>query len=553
MNAAIIIIFGIAWFIFAYFWYGNIIKTKLIKSDDKTTTPSHEINDGKDYVPTKSPILFGHHFSSIAGAGPIVGPILAFAWFGWLPALIWILIGSVFMGAVHDYTALMASVRNKGTSIVEISEKAVSPLARNIFGIFVWLALILVQAVFASLTAKTLAQQPAIVLPTFGVIFIALIFGYMVNRKGLHIVPATIVSLVIMALSIYFDNIFTIQLSENQWLIITFIYAFTASILPVWILLQPRDYLSMYLLLFGLVIGFTGMIILHPTVNAPAYVSFNSAQGPLFPILFITVACGAISGFHSIVSSGTSAKQLNLESDGKKIAYGGMLVEGFLALLVIMMISSLLNWDAKAGSMFNFSEIFQSKTATGVFGAAFGRAAESIGIPITAGIAIGTLMLNAFILTTLDTTTRLNRYIMQETIGSKIGGIFKDKYFASASSVVIAFLLCYAGGYQTLWHLFGAANQLIGTLALFVISAYFLGLKRPKWYTLIPAVLMLFITESALAYKIFWQFVPQKEWLLLSMALLLFVLGIIVAAETYRKMRQAGKIANESLEPVVAE
>lgn len=539
MNSAYIVLFGIVWFIFAYYWYGGIIKKKLIVSNDENVTPSNSLNDGKDYVPTKTPILFGHHFSSIAGAGPIIGPIFAFAWFGWLPALIWILVGSVFMGAVHDYTSMMVSVRNEGKSIVEIAEKYVSKRARTIFAVFVWLTLTLVQAVFAKHTANTLTNSPEIVIPTFGIILIAVIFGTFVIRRNLNTVIGTILALAAMYGFIELGKIYPIVGTYDLWLPIFIVYSLIAAILPVWTLLQPRDYLSMYILVIGLALGFAGVLVLQPTINAPAMVEFNSAKGPLFPVLFITVACGAISGFHSLVSSGTSSKQLIKEGHAKIVGYGGMLTEGLLALLVIVMIAGVLVWDPAtpgADPSIVFSEILKSGNPIGVFGKAFGLTVASLGIPETMGFAFGILMLNAFILTSLDTSARLNRYIVQETLGAKYGGIFKNKYFAAGSSLLLAYILCVTESNNVIWPLFGASNQLIATLALFVVTAYFLAYKTSKWYTLIPAVIMLVITEAALIYQFAWQYIPDGKWLLAFMSIVLFVLGLAVAFEVVMKM-----------------
>lgn len=539
MNSIYFILFGIAWFIFAYFWWGGIIKRKVVFSNDENTTPSNALNDGMDYVPTKPSILFGHHFSSIAGAGPIIGPILAYSMFGWLPAMIWVVVGSVFMGAVHDYTSLMCSVRNKGISLVEITEKVVSKRARAIFGVFIFLTLTLVQAVFADLTAKTLAEKPEIVVPTFGVIFLALGFGWAVYRKGANVVLFTIIALVLLFVMIIIGDYFPVAADYNVWLTIAFIYCFAASTLPVWVLLQPRDYISMYILIFGMLIGIVGILILQPEINGPAFISFNSSGGPLFPMLFITVACGAISGFHSLVSSGTSAKQLKRESDGRFVAFGSMLTEGMLALLVILMISSVLWWAGNSTSAPGSVPIFQDmlgKSANIVFGTSLGIVAEKLGIPLFFGISFGVLMLNAFILTTLDTATRLNRYIIHETVGVTYGGIFRNKYFASAISLIFAYLLCLTGGYKVIWPVFGASNQLIATLALFVVTVYLLGIKAKKWFTFIPAILMLVITQSALIYQLFWLYVPRAQWVLASVSVLLCFLGFIVAWEVVKKI-----------------
>lgn len=537
MNATIIAIIGVIWFIFAYKWYGSKIESKIVKPDDQIPTPANQVNDGIDFVPTKTPILFGHHFSSIAGAGPIIGPIFAFSLFGWLPTILWIMLGTVFMGAVHDYTSMMASVRNKGVSITEIADKSVSPTARWIFSIFVWLSLALVQAVFAVLTAQTLEQKPEIVIPTLGLMILALAFGYFVYRKKVNLLLSTILAILFLFSLIVIGDYYPIYASYDFWLLFCILYAFIAATLPVWLLLQPRDYLSMYLLLAGLILGFIGLILKSPTINAPAFISFNSNNGPIWPILFITVACGAISGFHSLVGSGTSSKQLIKETDGKKISFGGMLTEGALALLVVLLISSVLYWG-KADSPSNNDLVFQNllqKSANITFGTALGNVLTSLGIPLFMGISLGVLMLNAFILTTLDTTVRLARYIVEESVGIKFR-IFKNRYIAAAIGLVLAYILTQNNSWKIIWPVFGASNQLVAALALFVVTAYWFGFGRPKGYTLLPAIFMLLTTEAALIYQTIWQYIPQGNILLIVISSLLIILGLIVAFEVYKKI-----------------
>ncbi|MDI6803032.1 MAG: carbon starvation protein A [Bacteroidota bacterium] len=538
MSASIIALIGIGWLIFAYRWYGKKIETKVVQPDDAIPTPATELNDNQDYVPTKAPILFGHHFSSIAGAGPIVGPILAFSLFGWLPTLIWILLGTVFMGAVHDYTTMMASVRSRGVSITDITEKSVSKTARWIFTVFVWLALALVQTVFAVLTAQTLTEKPEIAIPTIGLIFLAISFGYLVYRKNINLITSTLISIGIIFILILLGDYYPIKAPYETWLLLSFAYAFIAAVIPVWVLLQPRDYLSMYLLLAGLIFGFLGIFVANPIINAPAFISFDSSTGPLWPILFITVACGAISGFHSLVASGTSAKQLRKESEAKKIAFGGMLTEGALALLVVVLIGSVLHWEAiPLGTTGGF--VFQNLLNQSVnitFGTAFGLVLNSLGIPLFIGISFGVLMLNAFILTTLDTTVRLSRYIVQESIGTKIK-VFNNRYIAAAIGLILAYILTIGGNWKTIWPVFGASNQLVASLALFVVTAYWFAFRRPRKFTLIPAIFMLITTEAALIYQLFWLYLPQQNFMLIIISSALIVLGFIVAIEVYKKIR----------------
>ncbi len=537
MNASLIALLGIAWLIIAYKWYGKKIERKVVQPSDTNCTPAHELNDTLDYVPTKTSILFGHHFSSIAGAGPIVGPILAFSLFGWVPTLIWILLGTVFMGAVHDYTTMMASVRSKGVSITDIAERSISKTARWIFASFVWLALSLVQAVFAVLTAQTLEQKPEIVIPTVGLMVLAIVFGWLVYRRGANLLISTIIAIVIIFLFIIIGDYYPIPAAYDFWLIFCIVYAFVAATIPVWVLLQPRDYLSMYLLLAGLVLGFIGLFITNPTINAPAFISFQSGNGPLWPILFITVACGAISGFHSLVGSGTSAKQLYKESDGKKIAFGGMLTEGALALLVVMLMGGVLFWGqapTKDLSGYVFQDLLKQSTNI-TFGTALGKVLNTLGVPLFMGISFGVLMLNAFILTTLDTTVRLARYIVQESIGTKVR-IFTNRFFAAGAGLILAYFLTLGNNWKIIWPIFGASNQLVAALALFVATAYWFGYKRPRKFTLIPAIFMLITTEAALIYQLAWQYIPENNIVLAVIASALIVLGFIVAVEVFKKV-----------------
>ncbi|MFN3269062.1 MAG: Carbon starvation protein A [Candidatus Kapaibacterium sp.] len=550
MNTLFFILFGIAWFIFAYYWYGNIIKNKVLRSTDQNPTPSHTLFDNKDYVPTKPIVLFGHHFSAIAGAGPIIGPILAYSYFGWLPALLWILLGSVFIGAVHDYTSLITSVRNKGFSLVNIADKVISPRAGFLFSIFVFLTLLLVLAVFSDLTARTLMEDPTIVVPTIGLIFVALLFGILHYRLKVNVYIATFIALVLLVVLLYLGHLFQIKASYGVWLGIILAYCFIAAILPVWLLLQPRDYIAMYILVFGMTLGYLGMIFLNPKIQGPQFIGFLHEKGPLFPMLFITIACGAISGFHSLIASGTSAKQLDRESHGKIIAYGGMLTEGALAFLVIMMVASVLPFNGDPNN--SFMGILTNKNADILFGNALGLTLKSLGIPVLFGTSFGILMLNAFILTSLDAGTRLCRYIVQEGFGERYGGVLKDKYFSTAIIIILTLAICLSGSYNQIWSVFGAANQLIGTLALFVVTSYLLGIKAPKLYTLIPALFMLVVTESALIYQLLFIYLPKKQILLLVISTLLIFLGIWVAIESLQKIFHRKVIVPETanIEPI---
>jgi carbon starvation protein len=541
LNAALIAILGAVWFVLAYRVYGSFIARRLMLPDDSRATPAHRLRDEVDYVPASPAILFGHHFSSIAGAGPIVGPMLAYGMFGWLPALIWVVLGSVFIGAVHDYTSMMVSVRSGGVSIADITERHVSPTARWIFATFLWLALVLVIAVFAVLTAQTLAEKPEIVVPTLGLMVLAMLFGLAVYRRGLNLWIGTALALVILVALVVAGDVYPVHASYEFWLVFALVYSFVAATLPVWILLQPRDYLSMYLLMAGLLAGFVSLLVMRPEITGPAFIGFNSPQGPIWPLLFITVACGAVSGFHAVVSSGTSAKQLSRESDARVVAFGGMLTEGALAMLVILLMSAVLFWDTAPSAAlgdFVFRTSLADKGANITFGRAMGRALENIGIPLQFGIAFGVLMLNAFILTTLDTCARLTRFIVAESAGRRVP-LLRNRYLATAISLIGAYFLTTGNSWRVLWPAFGAANQLIAALALLVVSAYLFGYRRKTVFTLVPGVFMLITTEAALFYQLFWQYLPKGNVALAVVAVVLMTLGIVVAVEVYRRLQRS--------------
>ncbi len=537
MNTLIISCVLLLWLFLGYKIYGSFIEKKVIKIDDSQPTPAQELNDGIDYSPAKKPLLFGHHFSSIAGAGPILGPLLGVLYFGWLGALLWVAIGSVFLGAVHDYTSLMVSVKNKGTSLADISEKTLGLRTKIIFSLFLWFALALVIAVFAVVASQTLVSQPEIVIPTFGLIFMAMIFGWLIYKKGINIPLATVSALIVLFLLIYLGNKYPVSppaqvlglSAQNFWFYILIIYSLFASSLPVWFLLQPRDYISTWILFLGLGAGYIGLIIAHPSINAPAFVSFSSRGGPLWPILFVIIACGAISGFHSVVAGGTTAKQLPDQASGKFIGFGGMLTEAALAGLVIFIAASALIWDpAGVQSEFVFQYLMTSVgDPIRAFATGYGRLISSLpGLSLTIGLFFGMVMLNAFVLTTLDTATRLGRFITSELVGKTVS-VFRNRWISSAIILIFAAIMGGTEGYKAIWPVFGASNQLVAALALVVVSSYLVGMKSPKKFTVYPAGFMLITTIGALVYKGY-HFFHEKSWLLGIVAVILVVLALII-------------------------
>jgi carbon starvation protein len=540
MNILIIVLILFLWLVLGYKVYGTFIEKKVLQIDPNRLTPAKEMNDGIDYSPAKKPLLFGHHFSSIAGAGPILGPLLGVLYFGWLGALLWVALGSVFLGAVHDYTSLMTSVRNKGKSLGDISEKTLGTRTKIIFSVFLWFALALVIAVFAVVASRTLVSQPEIVIPTFGLVFVAMVFGWLIYKKGIPTLLATVMAVGILFLLIYLGELMPVELpanvlgmsSQNFWFFVLIIYSLFASSLPVWFLLQPRDYISTWVLFLGLGLGYLGLVVFQPSIHAPAFVSFKSDGGPLWPMLFVIIACGAISGFHSIVAGGTTSKQLPDEASGKLIGYGGMVTEAVLAGLVIFIAAGVLTWDPSGTkSQFGFQYLMTSVgDPIKAFAMGYGRIISSLpGITLAIGSFFGMVMLNAFVLTTLDTGTRLGRLIFSELLEKK-NPVFRNRWAASSIILVFAAIMGATEGYKAIWPVFGASNQLVAALALIVVSSYLVAIKRPKKYTLYPAYFMLVTTLAALFYQGI-NFLKNGSFLLAGVSVLLIGLALVIVYE----------------------
>jgi len=546
MNSLFVLIVAILWFLFAYRWYGKrTIERNLSEPLDTTSTPAVAKNDGIDYCPTHPLVLFGHHFSSIAGAGPIVGPIIAAAAFGWGPALLWPLLGGVFIGAVHDYLSLMLSVRHGGTSIPDIADRYVSRRSRLFFLIFVQLALIFVVAVFSALTAKTFISTPQIVLPTFGVIPLAMLFGLSQHRWPVGpLWLRTIMAFGILVLLIYLGYLFPLSLPLKEdiayitWLILLMIYAYFASTLPVWILLQPRDYLSSWVLIVGVALAIIGVVVSHPwleisgvnsTVDQiPLFIQWRDPEiGALVPFLFIVIACGAISGFHAIVAGGTSAKQLAKEKDALFISYGAMLTESLVAVIAVLAAAAALRWHGNGGVIATMKEA----GPVGVFGKGFGSFTSFL-FGTQGGTLVGVTMVNIFVITTLDTTVRLGRFLAAETAGETFQILQKNRYLATLVPIIPAFLLGITGAWKTIWPLFGSANQLVGALTLIVITAYLYSRGKPVRYTLWATIFMLVMTIGALLFLSFDFFAREDcQYALGITALILIILAILMIKE----------------------
>ena len=526
-----LLLIGIALFALAYRFYGAFLDRRF-NIDPARKTPAHTMYDGVDYMPARTPVLMGHHFSSIAGAGPIVGPIIAVAFFGWLPAVLWIVLGSIFIGGVHDYSSLVVSIRNRARSIAQVARRMMSPLAHKLYLVFIWLAMVYVLVAFVDLTASSFVSDGGVASASIMYVAIAIMLGLTVYRLNVSLLKASFIFVPLVFLAIYIGQLAPINSvpavahgdPKTTWSLLLLGYCFAASITPVWILLQPRDYLSSFLL-FACVIGaLIGIAIGRPALDTPAFLGFNSNIGFLFPALFITIACGACSGFHSIVASGTTSKQLNDERNARPVAYGSMLAEGLLALISVSAI--VVAGGALAG-----------RSPTEIFGKGMGSFLGNIGVPHGLGASFGLLALSTFLLTTLDTGTRLARYIFEEFFN-----VWGKKWhlLASLATLVLPVWLALTQfrdaqgkiipAWQAIWPVFGATNQLLGALALVLVSVWLKRTGRRSIFAVIPMVIMCAVTLVALAMLV-WQ---EGPLVIRTIAGVLFVLAIVLLWEAMR-------------------
>lgn len=570
MNTLVLLLICVAVLACGYIFYGRWLCKQWGVGENNEPTPAHTLEDGVDYVPAKAPVLMGHHFSSIAGAGPITGPIGA-AMFGWLPVTLWVLVGGIFFGGVHDFGALFASLRHKGQSIGEIISTNMSRRAKRLFIIFAYLTLILVVAAFASIVASTFeatyvdgvldkaasASNATVAMVSLLFIVVAIAFGFCVYRRNTPMLISTVLGVVAIVICMALGmNFHPLYFSTKTWMIVVGIYIAIASVTPVWILLQPRDYLSSFLLYAMLVVAVVGVVGAHPNINPdlfPAFAGFAVDNGNgvqyLFPILFTTVACGAISGFHSLVSSGTTSKQLDKETDAKPIAYGGMLLECVLAILTLCAIAYARETGHTAG-------------ATDIF--AGGIAAMVATIPGLAGAehilyTLLVLTYSAFCLTSLDTATRLARFMFQEfwlepgqtakDITSGWKKVAVNPYFATILTVVLGIVLGMTG-YSKIWGLFGAANQLLAALGLLAVATWLGNAGKNNKMFLIPMCFMMVVTICSLILIVKNQIgiiaAGTGDWgpyAQVIFGILLIVLAIVLAIEGAQTLSHKKKTA----------
>jgi carbon starvation protein len=552
-------------FVLAYVFYSRYVGDKILGLDPARKTPAHLFNDGLDFVPSRREVLFGHHFASIAGLGPIVGPAIAVIW-GWVPALLWIVLGAIFLGAVHDFTTLFLSIRHNGISIGALAEKIISRRARVFFLFLIFFILSLAMGVFANKVAILFSLpmeeggQPDAVIPVFSLIAIAILIGslfYKVRRIGL-LIP-TLVGVALMLGSIYLGVLKPVTgISFTRWVFILLIYTYFASILPVWLLLQPRDYINSYQLYIGLFLIYAGLIVFHPQIAAqPVHQASHDAPS-MFPFLFIIVACGAISGFHNLVSSGTTARQLFSEKDSRIIGYGGMLMEGLLAVGVLLACTAALgDKETWLQTYSDWSAVNRDALSNFISGA--GEIMSHLGIPSELARVFTAVVCVAFAMTTLDTATRLLRYNIEEigkSFGSRfLAGILGNRFVASGIAVLSIgyFAMMKVQGKSVgaiLWQLFGTSNQLLAGLGLLIVTLYLIRRQKNFWITLIPMILVISFTGTAMIIKL-QNFYTDKNWTVFGVGIAILVLAIwmmieaVIALRKYLKARTAAEIQDD--------
>ncbi|MBD3645369.1 MAG: carbon starvation protein A [Alcanivorax sp.] len=549
MSAIVLLLLGLGGMAAGYLLYSRFIATRIYKLDPNFRTPAHEYEDGVDFVPTNRFVLWGHHFTSVAGAAPIVGPAIAVIW-GWLPAFLWVVLGTVFFAGVHDSGALWASVRNRAKSVGSLTGEVVGRRARTVFMIVIFLVLLMVNAVFGVVIAKLLINNPGAVVPVWGAIAVALVIGQLIYRRVIGLGVVSVVGVIALYSLIYIGPQVPVELPQQvmglsanaSWILLLFAYAAIASLLPVWVLLQPRDYINGLQLFVGLILLYGAVLIGNPQVVAPMINNDVPAGTPsLLPLLFVTIACGAISGFHGLVASGTSSKQLDKEPDARFVGYFGAVGEGALALAAIIAatagFATLADWQAVYTA-------FGDGSLTAFVNGGANILAGGTGMDVGVAATLLTVMAALFAGTTMDTGLRLQRYIFQEW-----GEIYQQKWLtrplpATLLAVASCLLLAFgAGGADgsgglLIWPLFGTTNQLLAGLTLLVITIMLVKRGRPAIYTLAPLVFLLVMTLYALLIQLK-SFYDKSDWFLLGLDLVVLVAALLVTLECAAALKRA--------------
>ena len=557
MSAIVLLLLGLGGMAAGYLFYSRFIASRIYKLDPAFRTPAHEFEDGVDFVPTNRFVLWGHHFTSVAGAAPIVGPAIAVIW-GWLPAFVWVVLGTVFFAGVHDSGALWASVRNRAKSVGALTGEVVGYRARTVFMIVIFLVLLMVNAVFGVVIAKLLINNPGSVVPVWGAIAVALIIGQLIYRRIIGLGLVSVLGVIALYSLIYVGPQVPVTLPEQvmglsanaSWILLLFAYAAIASLLPVWVLLQPRDYINGLQLFVGLILLYGAVLIGNPQVVAPM-INNDVPAGPpsLLPLLFVTIACGAISGFHGLVASGTSSKQLDKEPDARFVGYFGAVGEGALALAAIIAatagFATLADWQAVYTAFGNGSLSAFVNGGANIL-------ASGTGMNVGVAATLLTVMAALFAGTTMDTGLRLQRYIFQEW-----GEIYQQKWLtrplpATLLAVASCLLLAFgAGGADgsgglLIWPLFGTTNQLLAGLTLLVITIMLVKRGRPAIYTLAPLIFLLVMTLYALLIQLK-SFYDQSDWFLLGLDLVVLVAALLVTLECAAALKRAFSAPPENI------
>lgn len=543
MSLSLLLLISAIILFLAYRIYGKYVYSKFGLSNTRKA-PSHTHRDGIDYEPSKPIVVLGHHFASIAGAGPIVGPIIAVT-FGWVPAVIWILLGGIFFGAVHDLGSMAASLRTEGKSIGVIIRNQIGVKGKQLFVIFSFSTLILVIGVFADIIAKTFVANPGVASASLLFIFLAVAFGFVnrwIGNKTISFIALTVVGVVLMYYFVYLGTQIPLILDYQIWVGVLLIYAFIASVTPVALLLQPRDYLNSYLLYGMMIAAVAGVIIADPQIQMSTEVMPSSESlGYIFPVLFVTIACGAISGFHSLVASGTTSKQLDKESDAKIVGFGGMLIESFLAIIAVGAVVIL--------SRQEYTERLTIEGPVALFSTGLGGMIASLGLSETFAVGFVALTVSAFALTTLDTCTRLARFTLQEYFEDMpqpaAQVMAKNRYISTTIVIVLSMLLLGSGEFSLLWPIFGSANQLLAALALLTIGVWLIKKKISATFVTIPMFFMFTVTLASLGLFA-WKNYQEAGYVLALIASLLFVLAIALIVLAIQSLKKEVKIAEKT-------
>ncbi len=544
MSISILLLISAIILLLAYWIYGKYVYNKFGLSNARKA-PSHTHRDGIDYEPSKPIVVLGHHFASIAGAGPIVGPIIAVT-FGWIPAVIWILVGGIFFGAVHDLGSMAASLRTEGKSIGVIIRNQIGIKGKQLFILFSFSTLILVIGVFSDIIAKTFVANPGVASASILFIFLAVAFGYLnrwVGNKNIAFITITVIGVVLMYYFVYLGTQLPIALDYNWWVGGLLAYAFLASVTPVSLLLQPRDYLNSYLLYGMMIAAVAGVIVADPEIKMSTEVQVSSESlGYVFPVLFVTIACGAISGFHALVASGTTSKQLDKESDAKIVGFGGMLIESFLAIISVGAVIIL--------SRTEYLDRLTVEGPVALFSTGLGGMISSLGISESFAVGFVALTVSAFALTTLDTCTRLARFTLQEYFEDMpqpaAQVMAKNRYLSTTIVVILSVLLLASGEFSRLWPIFGSANQLLAALALLTIGVWLIKKNISATFVTIPMFFMFTVTLASLGLFA-WKNFQDEGYILASIASTLFVLAIALIVLAIRSLKKEVKAPAQTL------